>query len=208
MSEHVAEKKPSLTLTDFLRARFKGIVDPVAIMLNRLGLTPNAMTLTGLIGNAIAAYLLSQGNMLAGGLLVMAMGPIDALDGTMARLRGEPNSFGAFVDSVADRYSELLMFGGLLFHYTQQADWLAAAGVYLAAAGSVLVSYTRARGQSLGMDTKVGILTRFERYAVLAPSLILNYPLVGIWIVAIFANVTAIQRIYDVRSQAFHKDKK
>jgi CDP-diacylglycerol--glycerol-3-phosphate 3-phosphatidyltransferase len=204
----VADKKPTLTLTDVLRARFKSIMDPIGRALNRIGLTPNTMTLTGLAGNAIAATLLAQGNMLAGGLLVLAMGPIDALDGTMARLRGEPTSFGGFVDSVADRYSELLMFGGLLFYYTQHADWLAAAGVYLAAAGSVMVSYTRARGQSLGMDTKVGILTRFERYAVLAPALILNFPLVGIWIVAIFANITALQRIYDVRRQAFEKDKK
>jgi CDP-diacylglycerol--glycerol-3-phosphate 3-phosphatidyltransferase len=161
-----------------------------------------------LIGNTIAAYLLSQGNMLVGGLLVLAMGPIDALDGTMARLRGEPTSFGAFVDSVVDRYSELVIFGGLLFFYTQQADWMTSAGVYLAAAGSVLVSYTRARGQALGMDTKVGILTRFERYAVLAPALILNFPLVGIWIIAVLANVTAIQRIHDVRKQAFQKDQK
>lgn len=208
VTENVAEKKPTLTLTDLMRSRFKGVVEPIAAFLNRIGLTPNTMTLSGLVGTAIAAYLLSQGNMLVGGLLVLAMGPIDALDGTMARLRGEPTAFGGFVDSVADRYSELLIFGGLLFYYSQHADWLAAGGAYLAAAGSVLVSYTRARGQSLGMDTKVGILTRFERYAVLAPALVLNYPLVGIWIIAIFANITALQRIHDIKKQAFLKDKK
>lgn len=208
MSENVAKKKSSPTLTDHARILFKGVADPVAAFLNRIGLTPNAMTLSGLFGNAIAAYLLSQGNMLVGGVLVLVMGLVDGIDGTMARLRGEPTNFGAFVDSVSDRYSELLIFGGLLFFYTQQADWLSAAGVYLAAAGSVMVSYTRARGQSLGMDTKIGILTRFERYAVLAPSLILNFPLVGIWIVAVFANITALQRIHDVRKQAFHKDDK
>lgn len=208
VSENVAEKKPTPTLTDYVRIHLKGIVDPVAALLNKIGLTPNAMTLTGLAGNAVAAYLLSQGNMLVGGLLVLAMGPIDGLDGAMARLRGEPTSFGAFVDSVADRYSELLIFGGLLFYYSQEANWLAAAGVYLAAAGSVMVSYTRARGQSLGMDTKIGILTRFERYAVLVPSLVFNIPMVGVWIIAALANITALQRIHDVRMQAFHKDKK
>ena len=78
--------------------------------------------------------------------------------------------------------------------------------VFGASAGSVLVSYIRARGQSLGWDTKVGILTRMERYLVLAPSLIFNIPLVGLWIIAIFANITALQRIIDVRRQAYDKD--
>lgn len=202
----MAEKKPSRTLTDILRVRFKGILDPVAGFFNRLGIAPNTMTLAGLIGNTIGAYFLSQGHMTIGGLFILAMGPVDALDGTMARLRGESTAFGAFVDSVTDRYSELIIFGGLLFHYIQQSDWISIAGVYLAAAGSILVSYVRARGQSLGMDTKVGILTRFERYMVLAPSLVLNFPLVGIWITAVLGNVTAVQRIIDVRRQA--RDKK
>ena len=77
---------------------------------------------------------------------------------------------------------------------------------YLAAAGSVLVSYTRARAQSLGKETKIGILTRVERYLVMAPSMILAFinpviPLVGLGILAVFSNITAIQRIYDVRAQ-------
>jgi CDP-diacylglycerol--glycerol-3-phosphate 3-phosphatidyltransferase len=137
-----------------------------------------------------------------GGILILVMGPVDALDGTMARLRGMAGSFGAFVDSVTDRYSELVIFGGLIYYYTQQNDMLSTIAVYAAAAGSVLVSYIRSRGQSLGWDTKVGVLTRAERYLVLAPTLILNVPLVGIWIIAILANVTAIQRIIDVRRQA------
>jgi CDP-diacylglycerol--glycerol-3-phosphate 3-phosphatidyltransferase len=131
------------------------------------------------------------------------MGPVDALDGTMARLRGEPTKFGAFVDSVTDRYSELVIFMGLLFFYLQKADWLMAGVVYLAAAGSVLVSYARSRGQSLGYDTKVGVLTRFERYLVLGPALVFNLPWLGAWIIAIFANLTAVQRILDVRRQAY-----
>jgi len=75
---------------------------------------------------------------------------------------------------------------------------------YLAAAGSVLVSYARARAQSLGHETKVGILTRFERYLVLAPALVFNIPVVALWILAVLTNVTALQRILDVRSKA-HK---
>jgi CDP-diacylglycerol--glycerol-3-phosphate 3-phosphatidyltransferase len=73
---------------------------------------------------------------------------------------------------------------------------------YLAAAGSVLVSYTRARAQSLGVETKVGILTRMERYLVLAPALIFNIPHIALWILAVLANLTALQRILDVRRKA------
>jgi CDP-diacylglycerol--glycerol-3-phosphate 3-phosphatidyltransferase len=200
--EQASQKKQSMTLTDRLRIVFKGITEPIAGFFNRLGLMPNTMTLLGLAGNVAGAILLAQGNMTWGGILILVMGPVDALDGTMARLRGMAGSFGAFVDSVTDRYSELVIFGGLIYYYTQQNDMLSTIAVYAAAAGSVLVSYIRSRGQSLGWDTKVGVLTRAERYLVLAPTLILNVPLVGIWIIAILANVTAIQRIIDVRRQA------
>jgi CDP-diacylglycerol--glycerol-3-phosphate 3-phosphatidyltransferase len=110
--------------------------------------------------------------------------------------------FGAFVDSVTDRYSELVILGGLLYYFAVQGDVLAVILVFSAAAGSVLVSYIRSRGQSLGWDTKIGLLTRMERYMVLAPSLVFNIPMVGLWIIAIFANLTALQRILDVRKQA------
>ena len=163
---------------------------------------PNTMTILGVIGNAIGAYFLARGEMFIGGVIILLMGPVDALDGTMARLRGMAGQFGAFVDSVSDRYSELIIFAGLIFFYTQQDDVLMTLVAYAAASGSVLVSYIRSRGQSLGWDTKVGILTRLERYLVLAPALILNQASIGLWIIAIFANFTAIQRIIDVRRQA------
>jgi CDP-diacylglycerol--glycerol-3-phosphate 3-phosphatidyltransferase len=199
--EQTTEEKKKPTFTDQMRIRFRGVLDPIGAFLNRIGLMPNTMTILGLIGNTIGALLLSQGQMTYGGLIILAMGPVDALDGTMARLRGEPSEFGAFVDSVTDRYSELVIFGGLLIFYVQQGDWMASLATYLAASGSVLVSYVRARASSLGYDTKVGILTRMERYLVLAPTLVLNIPLVGLWIIAILANVTALQRIWDVRVQ-------
>ena len=200
--EHVTEKKPTLTFTDQMRVRFKGILDPIGIFFNWLGLMPNTMTILGVIGNAIGAYFLARGEMFIGGVIILLMGPVDALDGTMARLRGMAGQFGAFVDSVSDRYSELIIFAGLIFFYTQQDDALMTLVAYAAAAGSVLVSYIRSRGQSLGWDTKVGILTRLERYLVLAPALILNQASIGLWIIAILANFTAIQRIIDVRRQA------
>jgi CDP-diacylglycerol--glycerol-3-phosphate 3-phosphatidyltransferase len=200
--EQATKKKERFILSDFLRARSRAILEPFAVFFNRLGLNPNTMTILGLVGNSIGAVLIARGNMFWGGVLVLAMGPVDALDGTMARLRGQPTKFGAFVDSVTDRYSELVIFGGMLVYYQQQHMGLEMLIVYVAAAGSVLVSYVRARGQSLGYDTKVGLFSRFERFAVLTPALILNIPLVGAVIIAIFSNITALQRIWDVRRQA------
>lgn len=190
-----------MTLTDLMRQRFKGVTDAVGGFLNNMGLMPNTITLLGLIGNTIGAYLIARGEMTWGGILILLMGPVDALDGTMARLRGMASEFGAFVDSVTDRYSELIIFGGMLYYFAHQANVLAGILTFAAASGSVLVSYVRARGQSLGADTKVGILTRMERYLVLAPALVFQQPVWGLWIIAILANVTAIQRIIDVRRQ-------
>ncbi|HEX9029226.1 MAG TPA: CDP-alcohol phosphatidyltransferase family protein [Anaerolineales bacterium] len=204
--ESVNEKKQSMTLTDLFRVRLQGVILPVAGFFNRLGLMPNTMTILGLVGNTIGAVFLALGHMTIGGIIILLMGPIDGLDGAMARLRGQAGKFGAFVDSVTDRYSELVIFAGLLYYFVQKGDSLAALVVYAAAAGSVLVSYNRARGQSLGWDTKVGVLTRMERYLVLAPTLVLNIPIWGLWIIAIFANLTAVQRIMDVRRQAYTKE--
>lgn len=190
-----------MTFSDRARVVFKGILDPIGAFFNRLGLMPNTMTILGLVGNVIGSVFLALGHMTIGGLIVLAMGPVDSLDGTMARLRGMPTEFGAFVDSVTDRYSELIIFGALIYFYLTKSDELLAIVTFAAAGGSVLVSYIRARAASLGMDTKVGVLTRFERYLVLVPSLVLNIPWLGVWIIAILANLTALQRILDVRRQ-------
>jgi CDP-diacylglycerol--glycerol-3-phosphate 3-phosphatidyltransferase len=184
-----------------MRVVFKGVLDPLGAFFNRIGLMPNTMTMLGLLGNVVGSVFLALGHMTIGGLIIFAMGPVDALDGTMARLRNMSSEFGAFVDSVTDRYSELVIYGGLIYYYLTNAEWLLAMVTFAAASGSVLVSYVRARAASLGMDTKVGVLTRFERYIVLAPSLVFNIPWLGVWIIAILANVTAVQRILDVRRQ-------
>jgi CDP-diacylglycerol--glycerol-3-phosphate 3-phosphatidyltransferase len=206
--ERAVNKSQRLSFTDVIRKRYGRILDPVGAFFNRLGIMPNTMTVLGLIGNTVGAYFLAVGNFTVGGLLILLMGPVDALDGTMARLRGEPTAFGAFVDSVTDRYSELVIFAGIIFYYLQRGDWLMAGVTYAAASGSVLISYIRARAQSLGYETKVGILTRFERYLVLAPSLVVGWPQVGLWVIAIIGNFTALQRILDVRRQARSQSKK
>jgi CDP-diacylglycerol--glycerol-3-phosphate 3-phosphatidyltransferase len=207
--EKIANPMPiKKTLTDYLRLWFKWFLDPLGGFFNRLGLTPNMMTILGLIGNAVGAYYLARGEMLTGGLFVLLMTPIDALDGTMARLRGESSDFGAFVDSVTDRYSELLIYGGLLYYFLSLGDPLGGLLVFGAASGSVLVSYVKARAEGLGYEAKVGVLTRVERYIVLAPSLVFNQLFIGLAIIAVLANFTALQRIWHVRSQAHVKMRK
>ena len=193
------------TFTDFLRLWFKWVLDPLGKFFNSLGLTPNMMTMLGMIGNTIGAYYLARGEMVTGGLFVLLMTPIDALDGTMARLRGESSDFGAFVDSVSDRYSELIIYGGLLYYFLSLGEPLGGLLTFGAAAGSVLVSYVKARAEGLGFQAKVGLLTRVERYLVLAPSLVFQQLYIGLTIIAVFANITALQRIWFVRRQAHEK---
>ena len=196
------EKPSKKTFTDYLRLWFKWVLDPLGGFLNQLGLTPNMVTGLGLLGNTIGAIYLARGEMLTGGLWIALMTPVDALDGTMARLRGESSDFGAFVDSVSDRYSELIIYGGLLYHFLVRGELLGGMLTFGAAAGSVLVSYGKARAEGLGYEAKVGLLTRAERYLVLAPSLIFNQLNIGLGILALFANITALQRVWYVRQHA------
>jgi len=196
-------KNGKISFSDLMRKKFKGILDPIGNFLNNLGLKPNMITILGLIGHIIAAIIIAFGKISWGGIVLMVFAPIDALDGTMARLRNEPTRFGGFVDSVTDRFSELIVFAGLLYHFSIQQNTLAIMLVFFAAAGSIMVSYTRARAEALNYEAKVGIMTRLERLIILIVCLVFNIPLVALWILAILANFTALQRILSVRKQAY-----
>lgn len=204
MAENIQKNKDEKTFTEQLRRTFSWILDPSAHFLNRIGVQPNMLTLAGLIGTAVGAYYLALGNFRLGAVLIGLMSLVDAFDGPLARLRGEPKNFGAFVDSVSDRYAELLIYAGLLWYSLSQDDnWLSLA-VYFAGFGSVLVSYTRARAQSLGMDAKIGMFSRVERISILGFALFFNYVFWGVAIVAIGSNLTAFRRVWHVRAEA-HK---
>jgi CDP-diacylglycerol--glycerol-3-phosphate 3-phosphatidyltransferase len=189
------------TFTDQLRRSFKGIIDAVGAALNRTGLTPNAVTLLGLLGTTVGAWFISQGMMTSGGIILLLSVLVDAFDGTMARLRGESSDFGAFVDSVSDRYAEFITFGGLLYYFIAQANYPGIVATFAATAGSVLVSYVKARAEGLGFEAKVGILTRAERYIVMIPLLVLNMPFIAALVIAVLGNITALQRVFHVRVQ-------
>jgi CDP-diacylglycerol---glycerol-3-phosphate 3-phosphatidyltransferase len=196
------EDQQRQTFTDILRRVFKGALDSIGGFLNRLGIRPNVITTAGLVGNIAAGVLIATGHLFWGGLLAMIVGPFDALDGTMARLRGESGKYGAFVDSVTDRYSEIALYAGLLVYFIRTGTWLDALLVFFSMVGSLMVSYVRARAEALGYSSKIGLLTRAERYLVLIPGIIFNFTTISLWILAVFTNFTAIQRFIHVWRQA------
>jgi CDP-diacylglycerol--glycerol-3-phosphate 3-phosphatidyltransferase len=159
----------------------------------------------GLVGTIGCAVLIAYGHMTWAGILLLLMGPVDAMDGALARLRHEASDWGAFVDAVTDRYSELFLFLGFLIYYLLTANVAGVLLAYLAAAGSVLVSYVKARADASKLDANVGLLTRVERYIVLIPGLIFNLPMPVLIIIAILANFTALQRILRVRRDAHRR---
>ena len=179
----------------FLRRIFQKPLDWLAGRFLRLGLTPNHITLLGLLGNIGAATLIIYGYLQWGGLLAALMAPLDAVDGAMARLQGNTSRFGAFFDSVTDRYDELILLGALIIYFFNQSDRLGVVLTFLAAMGSVLVSYTRARAEGLDLKAKVGVLTRIERSFILIIGLLIGRPIFSVGIIAVLANITAVQRI-------------
>ncbi|MBI3160441.1 MAG: CDP-alcohol phosphatidyltransferase family protein [Chloroflexi bacterium] len=191
-----------MTLTDQLRVAFKGLLESAGRVFVRLGIHPNMMTAAGVLFSAAGAYMVGRGNLLIGGLLILASGPFDALDGTIARLRGEPEEFGAFVDSVSDRYIELFIFTGLAWYFVEHSVPLGVLLSMAAAGGTVLVSYIRARAQGLGLEAKVGLFTRVERFLIVVPCVLFGIPLIGVGIIAVGANITALQRIAYVRRES------
>jgi CDP-diacylglycerol--glycerol-3-phosphate 3-phosphatidyltransferase len=203
LTESNEQKKK--TFTDNMRVWFRWYYHPIAAFLNRLGVLPNTLTLIGLAGTIGCAVLIALGHMTWAGILLLVMGPVDAMDGALARLRNEASHWGAFVDSVTDRYSELFLFLGFLIHYLFSFNPTGILLAYLAAAGSVLVSYVKARADASKLDANVGVLTRVERYIVLIPGLIFNLPYIALVIIAILANFTALQRIFRVRRDAYRK---
>jgi CDP-diacylglycerol--glycerol-3-phosphate 3-phosphatidyltransferase len=212
LTQPTEEKKASFT--DKMRVWFRWYYYPIASFLNRVGIRPNTVTLIGLAGTIGCALLIGFGHMTWAGILLLIMGPVDAMDGALARIRNEASAWGAFVDAVTDRYSELFLFLGFLMFYMAHpgpvSSTLGILFAYLAAAGSVLVSYVKARADASKLDANVGLLTRVERYLVLIPGLIFSglYPplaLIALIIIAVFANFTALQRIFRVRRDALRQ---
>lgn len=169
-------------------------------------ITPNMLTLFGLAITAGGALLVALGNLLLGGVVLAFAGLFDILDGALARAAGKVYRYGAFLDSTVDRYSEVLVYLAILIYFLQRHDGLYPIIVFVALTGSFLVSYVRARAQSLGFSCDVGILARPERVVIIVAGLLLQpfTPLaltIALWVLAIGTNFTAVQRIWVVWQQ-------
>jgi CDP-diacylglycerol---glycerol-3-phosphate 3-phosphatidyltransferase len=187
--------KTDPSFTEVMRGQASNVLQPIARALLRAGLSANSVTLIGLMGNAAGGVLLAMGYIQWGGVLMLISVPLDALDGTMARISGSTSSAGAFLDSVTDRWSEIFLFGGLAVWSLQTtAPWMSLLS-FAAVCGSLMVSYTKARAEGLGFPCNVGLLTRLERYLVMLPALLFNLPWIGAGLIAVLATATAIQRM-------------
>ncbi len=172
------------------------VVEPIARLLSRLGVTPNMITLLGFLLTLVVAIVLATGRTQLAGVLLIATLGADAVDGTLARLTGTSTKFGAFLDSTLDRWAEIAIYFALAWHYTQTGQGSAALVATAAMATSLMVSYTRARAEGIGVPLKEGLLTRLERMIILIVALILPSLLLwALWSIAILAGVTAVQRI-------------
>ena len=199
-------------LNRFARALFTRLLTPVARLLLRLGVSPDVVTLVGTLGVAVGALALYPGgHLLAGTLVIVAFVFADTVDGIMARTSGRSSSWGAYLDSTLDRVGDAAVFGGLVLWFTGGGDDRLAAVLALACLtlGSI-VSYAKARAEGLGMTANVGIAERADRLvAVLAATGLvgLGLPEVVLTIVlavlALASLITVVQRILEVRRQAF-----
>lgn len=193
------------TLTTWVRTWSDGILDPLSRLLARIGIQPNLLSMIGFFAASAAGAVVAAGHISQGGLLYLLSGPFDALDGALARTSGLESRFGAFLDSFIDRYSEAAVLFGILCWSTFHDRHILVLITFLAMIGSLMVSYTRARAEGLGISCKVGLFTRLERFIVLALALVTKQLFVGLIILAFLANFTALQRMFHVYRQSLHK---
>ncbi len=165
------------------------------------------LTVLGLVLSALTAVVIALGFLFAGGLLVLFAGIFDMFDGAMARVRNTATTFGAFFDSTLDRYSESIILFGLLWYALQRPDlhdafwpapheqtWMVTF-IFIAAVGSLMVSYAKARAEGLGLECKTGLLARPERVVILAIGLLSGTAIWALALLAVFSHVTAIERL-------------
>lgn len=175
--------------------------DPIVAPLANLGITPNAISITGFVGNVVAAVLAAGGYFALAGIIMLLASALDLLDGALARKTGTATRFGGILDSVLDRLSEAAVLGGLLYHYTQLGGHTQEITlVYAAVVGSMLVSYVRARALGEGLDLREGVFTRAERVLLLGAGLIIGHGIVrwALWTLAALSLFTVAQRVYSV----------
>lgn len=190
------------TISGRIGAGGKVIQDFLVARLSKHKVNPNILTFTGLGINIFATVLFARGQFFWAGLILLFGGMFDMLDGAVARVTKTVTRFGAFLDSVVDRYSDMLMLFGLLIWYAK-VDRLFYVGLTgMAIIGAVMTSYTRARAESLIPRCKVGFLERAERVVMLIIGALTDRMAVVLWILAILTNWTAVQRTWYTHKEA------
>jgi len=174
----------------------KGILNAIVTLLTALRVSPNVLTLIGLVINIFAAVLFAKGMFTLAGLVVLFASIFDMVDGEVARRTGRVTKFGAFFDSVIDRYSDMVLLLGLVVWYAKLDRIFYAGLVVMSLIGSIMTSYTRARAESLIPACKVGFLERPERIVLLIIGCLSNRMGAAMWVMAVLTNWTVSQRIW------------
>jgi phosphatidylglycerophosphate synthase len=193
-----------------LQDGFVNLTKPLIKILIKLDINPNSVTVIGVVVTLFAAVAFVMGHVRLGGFLILFGGFFDVIDGALARSCGKDTRFGALFDATIDRYAEFIMFFGIVAHFISVRDYLSSIAIFLALVGSLMVSYTRARAEGLGFDAKVGLMQRPERILFIGLGALIH-PIalkVSIWLIAVFANYTAAQRIRYVYKQDFANHEK
>lgn len=196
--------------TSMLRAIFynhiKSILEKICTRLDRRGVNPSHLTLGGLFINAVGCLLYAYGHFLTGSLVILVAGLFDMLDGALARSADKATKFGAYIDSVVDRYSDFLIFGGLLIYFARTRHPGLVSLVLVVIAGALLTSYTKARAESLILRCDVGWIERPERIIIICTGGIFQFLVPALWVLAFTTHLTALQRIYYTWKETAGKD--
>ncbi|HEX6776008.1 MAG TPA: CDP-alcohol phosphatidyltransferase family protein [Methylomirabilota bacterium] len=173
--------------------------DPVTRLLLSVGARPNHLTVLGLGVSVTAAYVFALGRLRWGAVLLAVAALFDFFDGAVARLAGSESDYGAFLDSVVDRYSDVAILFGILVYSQQRGDTVGSVLTMATLAGTVMTSYTKARAQSIGVRCDIGVIERPERLIALIAGAAFHQLTPAMALLAVLTNVTAIQRIVYTR---------
>ncbi|MCE2491047.1 MAG: CDP-alcohol phosphatidyltransferase family protein [Alphaproteobacteria bacterium] len=176
-------------------ALLEGLLRPIAQTLARSDISPNHVTVAGLVVNLIAAWLITRGDFFFAGVMYLLGGGFDLLDGMLARATNKVTAVGAYLDSTLDRISEGVIFAAIAYVFAREGQAVDAGMVLLALLGSLLVSYTRARAEALSVACKMGIATRPERVVLIALGLVTGWLAPVIYLLVVLTGITVIQRI-------------
>jgi phosphatidylinositol phosphate synthase len=187
--------------SDKARNSFRHVTEPAGHALAKAGFTANSLTVIGLAGSVGAGILIASGHARVGGLLSLLSGLPDMLDGAVANATGRSSRRGAFLDSVVDRLSDAAVLAGIVWLGISHNEPRVAVLAAMVLALSLIVSYVKARAESLGYECNVGIAERPERVVVLGVALLVGHVLAGLWVLVIAAAITVVQRIMRVLQQ-------